>query len=358
MNEITQTTALTPQQQYEMAQKDAEAHNKSWQGEQSQETANDASESAPVRFDEPDNSSGPISFDFEEEETGPAPIRFDEFEDDYGSYSDAADFSYLDDTDIPSVTPYGGLATTWEELNDENNPYLKMQKYLDSLKGLTDDEKVSLSTAYTLALDRGFDPDAYESTERDSENAKKNPYGYAARVQGLKEALKDPNLSQEDREYYESALETEKRQHRKDEIYLKMYRTAEKTWKKSGKDYSNWTDEDRNYYRSLAEIPDPEEFYNMWVGNSENSDDDISSGYGTVSDDRESSITDSKYSGYKENAKNSNIAKNYNAGMGKEVEEAVSDKYCKIFRTVLKSEPDYIRKVLIAIPKNHAESEW
>lgn len=67
---------------------------------------------------------------------------------------------------------------------------------------------------------------------------------------------------------------------------------------------------------------------------------------------------DSTYSGYREQAKDSNLAIDYNAGMEQEVNEAVSDKYCKIFKTMLDKEPEYIRKVLIAIPKWHAEKEW
>ena len=90
----------------------------------------------------------------------------------------------------------------------------------------------------------------------------------------------------------------------------------------------------------------------------ENTDDenkDVSSSFDI---DTDSFPVEGKYSGYRENAKDSNVAKNYNAGMEKEVNEVVSDKYCKIFKTMLDKEPDYIRKVLIAIPKNHAESEW
>ena len=41
-----------------------------------------------------------------------------------------------------------------------------------------------------------------------------------------------------------------------------------------------------------------------------------------------------------------------------EVNEAVSSKYVKVFKVMIDKEPDYIRKVLIAIPKNHSESVW
>lgn len=91
-------------------------------------------------------------------------------------------------------------------------------------------------------------------------------------------------------------------------------------------------------------------------------DDDISikpnyATYGTATSD-DSSVLDDKYSGYTEQAKNSNLAKDYNAGMEKNVNEAVSDKYVKVFKVMLDKEPDYIRKVLIAIPKNHFEMGW
>lgn len=91
-------------------------------------------------------------------------------------------------------------------------------------------------------------------------------------------------------------------------------------------------------------------------------DDDISikpnyATYGQATSD-DSSVLDNKYSGYSEQAKNSNLANDYNAGMEQETNEAVSDKYVKVFKVMLDKEPDYIRKVLIAIPKNHFEMEW
>jgi len=82
-----------------------------------------------------------------------------------------------------------------------------------------------------------------------------------------------------------------------------------------------------------------------------------SSSYGSASSDAEA-VLDNKYSGYVEDAKNANLAKDYNAGMEQEINEAVSDKYVKVFKVMLDKEPDYIRKVLIAIPKNHCEREW
>ena len=64
--------------------------------------------------------------------------------------------------------------------------------------------------------------------------------------------------------------------------------------------------------------------------------------------------TDDKYSGYKERAKNSNIAEDYNAGMEEEANEAVSDMKVKIYK-VYSSEPDYIRKAIGKILKSYKE---
>lgn len=75
------------------------------------------------------------------------------------------------------------------------------------------------------------------------------------------------------------------------------------------------------------------------------------SGYGTSSDELHSS---SKYSGYVEKAKNSNIATDYNRGMEKETNEAVSDMKVKIFK-VYNNEPDYIRNAIGKILKSFKE---
>lgn len=82
---------------------------------------------------------------------------------------------------------------------------------------------------------------------------------------------------------------------------------------------------------------------------------EIESAYGSA-DTAENA--EGKYSGYVEDAKNKNLATDYNAGMEENVNEAVSDKYVKVFKVMLDKEPDYIKKVLIAIPKTHAEREW
>ena len=71
--------------------------------------------------------------------------------------------------------------------------------------------------------------------------------------------------------------------------------------------------------------------------------------YGTSSSG--SASAEGKYSGYREQAKDSNLATDYNEGMEKETTEAVSDKHKKIFITMLEKEPEYIRKVLMDIPK-------
>lgn len=71
--------------------------------------------------------------------------------------------------------------------------------------------------------------------------------------------------------------------------------------------------------------------------------------YGTSTD--KTGAADSKYSGYREQAKDSNLARNYNEGLSKEVNEAVSDKYVKIFKTILNHEPEYTRKALMEIKR-------
>ena len=84
-------------------------------------------------------------------------------------------------------------------------------------------------------------------------------------------------------------------------------------------------------------------------------EDEVAGDYGIES---EGLTGDDKYSGYIEQAKDKNLALDYNRGLEKEANEVVSDKYCKLFRTILDKEPNYIRKVLIAIPKMHSEAEW
>lgn len=79
--------------------------------------------------------------------------------------------------------------------------------------------------------------------------------------------------------------------------------------------------------------------------------------FGT-SEGSSASAASSAFSGAREQAKNSNLATDYNAGMEQDVNEAVSDKYVKVFKVMIDKEPDYIRKVLVAIPKMHSEREW
>ena len=78
---------------------------------------------------------------------------------------------------------------------------------------------------------------------------------------------------------------------------------------------------------------------------------DIDSQYGIG---KERVDADTQYSGYREQAKESNVATDYNRGLDKTVNAAVSDKYAKNFMIMLQKEPSYIRKVLIDIPKRRA----
>lgn len=88
---------------------------------------------------------------------------------------------------------------------------------------------------------------------------------------------------------------------------------------------------------------------------------DYSADFGTtteISDDPNSTIDD-KYSGYVEQAKNSNLAKNYNYGMEQKVNETVSDKDVKGYIVTLYSkEPEWMRKAIAKVLAAHSESEW
>lgn len=75
--------------------------------------------------------------------------------------------------------------------------------------------------------------------------------------------------------------------------------------------------------------------------------------YGTATDTP--GAADSKYSGYREQAKDSNLAKNYNEGLEKDVNEAVSDMKVKVF-SVYNNEPDYIRNAIGKILKSFKEN--
>lgn len=82
------------------------------------------------------------------------------------------------------------------------------------------------------------------------------------------------------------------------------------------------------------------------------------SAYGSV-DDAEAESAEGKYSGYAENAKNANLAKDYNAGMEQDVNEAVSDKKVKGYIVkIYNSEPDFIRNAISKILAAHSEREW
>lgn len=67
----------------------------------------------------------------------------------------------------------------------------------------------------------------------------------------------------------------------------------------------------------------------------------------------------STFSGAKEQAKNSNLATDYNAGMEQNVNEAVSDERVKGYIVkIYGSEPDYIRNAISKILAAHSEREW
>lgn len=67
----------------------------------------------------------------------------------------------------------------------------------------------------------------------------------------------------------------------------------------------------------------------------------------------------STFSGAREQAKNSNLATDYNAGMEQNVNEAVSDERVKGYIVkIYGSEPDYIRNAISKILAAHSEREW
>lgn len=77
------------------------------------------------------------------------------------------------------------------------------------------------------------------------------------------------------------------------------------------------------------------------------------------SSEEEQEALNSTYSGAKEQAKNSNLATDYNAGMEQEVNEAVSDKRVKGYIVkIYGSEPDFIRNAISKILTAHSEREW
>lgn len=75
--------------------------------------------------------------------------------------------------------------------------------------------------------------------------------------------------------------------------------------------------------------------------------------------EEEQEALDSTYSGTKEQAKNSNLATDYNAGMEQDVNEAVSDERVKSYIVkIYGSEPDFIRNAISKILTAHSEREW
>lgn len=78
-----------------------------------------------------------------------------------------------------------------------------------------------------------------------------------------------------------------------------------------------------------------------------------------LSEEEEQEALNSTYSGAKEQAKNSNLATDYNAGMEQEVNEAVSDERVKGYIVkIYGSEPDFIRNAISKILTAHSEREW
>lgn len=75
--------------------------------------------------------------------------------------------------------------------------------------------------------------------------------------------------------------------------------------------------------------------------------------------EEEKEALDATYSGAKEQAKNSNLATDYNAGMEQNVNEAVSDERVKGYIVkIYGSEPGYIRNAISKILAAHSEHEW
>jgi hypothetical protein len=99
-------------------------------------------------------------------------------------------------------------------------------------------------------------------------------------------------------------------------------------------------------------LPDDSNHIEFVSNQEDNEEPQAKSGYGTSSDE---AYSNSKYSGYVEKAKNSNIATDYNRGMEKEINEAVSDMKVKIFK-VYNNEPDYIRNAIGKILKSFKEN--
>lgn len=106
--------------------------------------------------------------------------------------------------------------------------------------------------------------------------------------------------------------------------------------------------------------------YTVYEENLENkASDAAASEYGSaesseeLSEEEEQEALNSTYSGAKEQAKNSNLATDYNAGMEQEVNEAVSDERVKGYIVkIYGSEPDYIRNAISKILTAHSEREW
>ena len=83
------------------------------------------------------------------------------------------------------------------------------------------------------------------------------------------------------------------------------------------------------------------------------------SDYGSITPEDNAGNAEGKYSGFIEEAKNKNVATDYNAGMEQETNEAVSDEKVKGYVVrIYKSEPDWFRKAIDKVLKMHSEREW
>ena len=139
--------------------------------------------------------------------------------------------------------------------------------------------------------------------------------------------------------------------------------TAISTVYKLGKNINEWSDmgidlssymSDPNKGRKLAD-----EIIRTSIGNGSPSGSNYrnvpSSDFGIS----KAGNAENKYSGFAEEAKNSNLATDYNAGMEEEVNEAVSDERVKGYVVkIYQSEPDWFRKALDKVLKMHSEREW
>lgn len=121
----------------------------------------------------------------------------------------------------------------------------------------------------------------------------------------------------------------------------------------------------KNIYNFAVDFEDAMEmqgapYSGRLVSKNDDNDDDLftrTSDFGTVSADDENRVrADSSYSGFREQAINDNLNERFNAGMGKDVSEAVSDERVKSFIvSIYKNEPDFIKNAISKIMKSYRE---